>query len=255
MLRAAGAARRRLARLLPARELAQRRRRGRTSTRPISRSTTSSTSSTCCCPRAPADACRRRSSLTTRATTRSGRSRHERLPRGRRHDGSRCAADRTRHGGDRSAVPRVAAARSAPRTRWSRSTGEPTPHAVVERQRARTPIRPGSVDRTDATLDDGRFTGRIHATRPAWVMLKESYSPRWTATVDGEPVQDRRCSHRASSAFPCRRERTSWCSSTALGRHIRCCSRSACSSCSRSLWARCSGADGAATSENPELDE
>ena len=48
---------------------------------------------------------------------------------------------------------------------------------------------PGSVDWSNASLVDGRFTGQVTSSRPAWVMLKESYSPRWTATVDGKPVQ------------------------------------------------------------------
>jgi hypothetical protein len=47
---------------------------------------------------------------------------------------------------------------------------------------------PGSVVRSEESLTDGSFTGSVHATRPAWVMLKESYSPRWTATVDGKAV-------------------------------------------------------------------
>jgi uncharacterized membrane protein YfhO len=48
---------------------------------------------------------------------------------------------------------------------------------------------PGVVDWSTTALTDGRLTGQVTASRPSWVMLKESYSPRWTATVDGEPVQ------------------------------------------------------------------
>ena len=48
---------------------------------------------------------------------------------------------------------------------------------------------PGVVDKTSAELTDGRFSGEVNASRPAWVMLKESYSPQWTATVDGKPVK------------------------------------------------------------------
>jgi hypothetical protein len=48
---------------------------------------------------------------------------------------------------------------------------------------------PGDVDWTDISLDDGRFTGQVQAARPAWVMLKESFHKRWTATVDGEAVE------------------------------------------------------------------
>jgi len=47
---------------------------------------------------------------------------------------------------------------------------------------------PGVVRASNADLDDGRFSGRVHADRDAWVMLKESYHPHWTATVDGRPV-------------------------------------------------------------------
>jgi hypothetical protein len=48
---------------------------------------------------------------------------------------------------------------------------------------------PGSVSFTSTSYDTGQFSGRVHANRNSWVMLKESYSPRWTATVDGQPVQ------------------------------------------------------------------
>lgn len=48
---------------------------------------------------------------------------------------------------------------------------------------------PGSVDWTNVALADGRVTGQATTSRPGWVMLKESYSPRWTATVDGRPVK------------------------------------------------------------------
>ena len=39
------------------------------------------------------------------------------------------------------------------------------------------------------SLDNGRFAGTVTASRPAWVMLKESYYPHWRATVDGKPVK------------------------------------------------------------------
>ena len=48
---------------------------------------------------------------------------------------------------------------------------------------------PGSVETSSADLDNAHFTGEVTASRPAWVMLKESYSPQWTATVDGKPVK------------------------------------------------------------------
>jgi hypothetical protein len=57
-----------------------------------------------------------------------------------------------------------------------------------------TPSTPGSgpagrVDSSEAAIADGRFTGQVTAERPAWVMLKTSYAPRWTASVDGRRVQ------------------------------------------------------------------
>ena len=48
---------------------------------------------------------------------------------------------------------------------------------------------PGSVEASTANLDNGIFTGRVRMTRPGWVMLKESYAPHWTATVDGHPAK------------------------------------------------------------------
>jgi hypothetical protein len=48
---------------------------------------------------------------------------------------------------------------------------------------------PGSITWNDVSLQSGRFTAGVHADRDAWVMLKESYAPRWTATVDGQPVK------------------------------------------------------------------
>jgi len=48
---------------------------------------------------------------------------------------------------------------------------------------------PGRVDSSSDSLDNGRFAGRVTATRPSWVMLKESYAPHWRATVDGKPVK------------------------------------------------------------------
>ncbi len=48
---------------------------------------------------------------------------------------------------------------------------------------------PGHVDTQSDSLDNGRFAGQVTATRPSWVMLKESYAPHWRATVDGKPVK------------------------------------------------------------------
>jgi hypothetical protein len=48
---------------------------------------------------------------------------------------------------------------------------------------------PGRVETASESLDNGRFAGRVSATRASWVMLKESYAPHWRATVDGKPVK------------------------------------------------------------------
>ncbi len=48
---------------------------------------------------------------------------------------------------------------------------------------------PGTVDWSDSSIEDGRFTGQVTAARPGWVMLKASYVPRWTVTVDGREVE------------------------------------------------------------------
>jgi hypothetical protein len=48
---------------------------------------------------------------------------------------------------------------------------------------------PGRVDNTSVDFESARFAGEVHASRPAWVMLKESYYPHWTATVDGKAVK------------------------------------------------------------------
>ncbi len=48
---------------------------------------------------------------------------------------------------------------------------------------------PGDVSWSSVSYADGRFSGGVHASRAAWVMLKESYSPRWTAYVDGKRVK------------------------------------------------------------------
>jgi len=48
---------------------------------------------------------------------------------------------------------------------------------------------PGRVVRQHAALQNGRFSGTVEADRPAVVLLKATYHPRWRATVDGKPVQ------------------------------------------------------------------
>jgi hypothetical protein len=73
-------------------------------------------------------------------------------------------------------------------------------HPLVAFDGARTPTPsidadapytgpPGAVSGSETDFVDGRFSGRVHADRDAWVMLKESYYPHWTATVDGKPVK------------------------------------------------------------------
>ena len=47
----------------------------------------------------------------------------------------------------------------------------------------------GRVLRQSARLQDGVFGGTVVANRPAVVLLKTSYDPRWSATVDGLPVK------------------------------------------------------------------
>ncbi len=51
------------------------------------------------------------------------------------------------------------------------------------------PGAPGRVLRQSAQLTRGSFSGTIVARRPAVVLLKASYDPHWTATVDGFPAR------------------------------------------------------------------
>ncbi len=44
---------------------------------------------------------------------------------------------------------------------------------------------PGTVSSVTASPADGVFSGQVEAARPAVVLLKASFDPRWTATVDG----------------------------------------------------------------------
>ncbi len=44
---------------------------------------------------------------------------------------------------------------------------------------------PGSVELQSEKPQDGVFTASVEANRPAVVLLKATYDPRWTATVDG----------------------------------------------------------------------
>lgn len=49
------------------------------------------------------------------------------------------------------------------------------------------PGRPGTVISQSNTLGDGVFSATVDASRPAVVLLKASYDPRWSVTVDGLP--------------------------------------------------------------------
>ncbi|MEA2487520.1 MAG: hypothetical protein QOF16_1174, partial [Actinomycetota bacterium] len=48
--------------------------------------------------------------------------------------------------------------------------------------------RAGSIISETDDLPNGKVTGTIDATRPAVVLLKASFDPRWVATVDGKAV-------------------------------------------------------------------
>jgi Bacterial membrane protein YfhO len=48
---------------------------------------------------------------------------------------------------------------------------------------------PGDVDVQFERPDDGVFGGTVTASRAAVVMLKATYHPRWTVTVDGRPAK------------------------------------------------------------------
>ena len=53
-------------------------------------------------------------------------------------------------------------------------------------------IRPGAAGRVTLQYEqpnDGVFGGTVVANRPAVVMLKATYHPRWTVTVDGKPAK------------------------------------------------------------------
>jgi hypothetical protein len=51
------------------------------------------------------------------------------------------------------------------------------------------PTAPGTVVSSTASPADGLFSGHVEATRPAVVLIKVSFDPRWTATVDGASVK------------------------------------------------------------------
>jgi hypothetical protein len=48
--------------------------------------------------------------------------------------------------------------------------------------------RAGEVLAQYSMLQDGEFGGRVSANRPAVVLLKATYHPRWQVTVDGKPA-------------------------------------------------------------------
>jgi hypothetical protein len=47
--------------------------------------------------------------------------------------------------------------------------------------------QPGNVISQSNTIQDGVFTATVQANRPAVVLLKATYDPRWAVTVDGLP--------------------------------------------------------------------
>jgi hypothetical protein len=49
--------------------------------------------------------------------------------------------------------------------------------------------KPGRVRAQTATAQDGVFEATVQASRPAVALLKASYDPRWTVTVDGLPAK------------------------------------------------------------------
>jgi hypothetical protein len=66
--------------------------------------------------------------------------------------------------------------------------GEPAAEPTWQEVSSPTPGPAGSVRIEHAALIDGEFSGEIVAARPAVVILRSSYDPRWEVTVDGEPV-------------------------------------------------------------------
>src|SRR6185312_15096353 len=48
---------------------------------------------------------------------------------------------------------------------------------------------PGAVRSSTEDRSGGVFAASVRARRPAVVLLKESYDPSWTATVDGRVVK------------------------------------------------------------------
>ncbi|HET7235762.1 MAG TPA: DUF6541 family protein [Actinomycetota bacterium] len=65
----------------------------------------------------------------------------------------------------------------------------PAPPTTTEETAPDTPA--GVVEFEDVDLREGTATATIVAERPAAVILKTSFDPRWQVTVDGEPVQPR----------------------------------------------------------------
>jgi hypothetical protein len=65
--------------------------------------------------------------------------------------------------------------------------GEPAASPTLRRGEDPTGFA-GTVLQESVALDDGRFRGVVDARRPAVVIVKGSYHPRWRASVDGKPV-------------------------------------------------------------------
>ena len=67
--------------------------------------------------------------------------------------------------------------------------GGARPADTLHSYKAQISGSPGRVVSVDAQLDEGRLATTVVANRRSVVLLKASYDPRWTATVDGVPVK------------------------------------------------------------------
>ena len=94
-------------------------------------------------------------------------------------------------------APTSAARRASSATRTSRrttcirrlrSTAEPRPRPPFAGDPADPAAGRGDAGRTTPPLD-GSYSANVRLDRPAVVLLKESFDPRWTVTVDGVPAK------------------------------------------------------------------